>query len=165
MCRGVDYPTNEQSSESFEKMIPEQIFKIGQRKSKTRIFERKNKLNYLKHYDLDDQNGSPSLSPGYQSCYSQERYQIRLYSDPTIDSANKVTFLLLHGCPSTTFDWPHVVPLLRDRGHGVIAPDLLGYGDSDKPPNVEAYSLKPMANHVIELIKHEGVEKTRWYWA
>ena len=80
-------------------------------------------------------------------------------SIPTTDPANKVTFLLLHGFPSTAFDWRHVVPLLRDRGHGVIAPDLLGYGDSDKPSNVEAYSLERMANHVLELIKHEGLGK------
>ncbi|EED14642.1 epoxide hydrolase, putative [Talaromyces stipitatus ATCC 10500] len=77
---------------------------------------------------------------------------------PPSDS-NKPTFLLLHGFPSTSYDWRHVLPLLKDRGYGVIAPDLLGYGDSDNPAEVEAYSIKRMADHVIEVILSEGLEQ------
>ena len=41
--------------------------------------------------------------------------------------------LLLHGYPQTHAEWHKVVPLLAER-HTVVAPDLRGYGDSDKPP-------------------------------
>lgn len=69
------------------------------------------------------------------------------------------TFLLLHGFPSTSYDWRHIVPLLREHNYGVLVPDLLGYGDSDKPTDVEAYSLKRMADHIVELVIGEGLEQ------
>lgn len=77
---------------------------------------------------------------------------------PAADS-DKPTFLLLHGFPSTRYDWRHVVPLLKEHDYGVLAPDLLGYGDSDKPTDVEAYSLKRMTDHIVELIAIEGLEQ------
>lgn len=73
--------------------------------------------------------------------------------------SKKPTFLLLHGFPSTTYDWRHVVPLFKELGCGVLAPDLLGYGDSDKPEDVEAYSFKRMADHIVELVVGEGLEQ------
>lgn len=77
---------------------------------------------------------------------------------PAADS-KKPTFLLLHGFPSTSYDWRHVVPLFKELGYGVLAPDLLGYGDSDKPADIEAYSFKRMADHIIELVVGEGLEQ------
>jgi soluble epoxide hydrolase / lipid-phosphate phosphatase len=75
---------------------------------------------------------------------------------PAADTS-KPTFLLLHGFPSATFDWRHIMPMLTERKYGIIAPDLLGYGDSDKPTDVAAYSFERMAGHVVEIIKAEGL--------
>ncbi|KUL82401.1 hypothetical protein ZTR_10326 [Talaromyces verruculosus] len=72
---------------------------------------------------------------------------------------NRPTFLLLHGFPSTSYDWRHVVPLLKKLGYGVLVPDLLGYGDSDKPADLEAYSFKRMADHLVELVVGKGLEQ------
>lgn len=41
----------------------------------------------------------------------------------------------------------------------MIAPDLLGYGDTDKPGEVEAYAMKRMSAHVDEILEREGVKK------
>jgi len=41
----------------------------------------------------------------------------------------------------------------------VIVPDLLGYGDTDKPSEPEQYKFKKMAGHLIEILEKEGVEK------
>lgn len=49
--------------------------------------------------------------------------------------------------------------MLKDAGYGVVAPDLLGYGDTDKPEELEAYSMKRMSGHMAELLKKEGLEK------
>ncbi|CAI6339482.1 unnamed protein product [Periconia digitata] len=49
---------------------------------------------------------------------------------------NRPTFLLLHGFPSSVFDWRYQINDLTDAGYGVIAPDLLGYGHTDKPTDV-----------------------------
>lgn len=73
--------------------------------------------------------------------------------------STKPAFLLLHGFPSTSYDWRHVVPLLQELKYGILAPDLLGYGDSDKTTDVEAYSLKRMADHILELVVGEGLER------
>lgn len=69
------------------------------------------------------------------------------------------TFLLLHGFPSSSFEWRHMVPRLREKGYGIIAPDLLGYGDTDKPVEVEAYSHKRMSDQIIEILEVEGLKK------
>jgi haloacetate dehalogenase len=41
--------------------------------------------------------------------------------------------MLLHGWPQTSHCWRHVLPHLAQR-YTVIAPDLRGYGLTDKPP-------------------------------
>ncbi|MCJ1382272.1 hypothetical protein MMC17_005385 [Xylographa soralifera] len=74
-------------------------------------------------------------------------------------SASKPTFLLLHGFPSSSYDWRHQVHALAAKGFGVLAPDLLGYGDTDSPPDVEAYSLKRMSDHLAEILANEGIQK------
>ncbi len=53
--------------------------------------------------------------------------------------------LLLHGEPSWSYLYRHMIPPLRDAGHRVIAPDLIGFGKSDKPTSKSAYSY---AGHV-----------------
>jgi 2-hydroxymuconate-semialdehyde hydrolase len=47
------------------------------------------------------------------------------------------TVVLLHGIPTWGFLWRNVIPHLVSRGLGVIAIDLLGFGDSDKPSGVD----------------------------
>ena len=53
--------------------------------------------------------------------------------------------LLLHGEPSWSYLYRHMIPPLRDAGFRVIAPDLIGFGRSDKPERKSDYSY---AGHV-----------------
>ena len=53
--------------------------------------------------------------------------------------------LLLHGEPSWSFLYRHVMPVLADAGLRAIAPDLIGFGRSDKPAEQAAHSY---ARHV-----------------
>ena len=55
------------------------------------------------------------------------------------------TVLLMHGEPSWSFLYRHMIPSLVDAGHRVIAPDLIGFGRSDKPTQMADYSY---ARHV-----------------
>jgi len=73
-------------------------------------------------------------------------------------SASKPTFLLLHGFPSFSYDWHHQITALAAGGFGIVAPDLLGYGDTDSPAEVEAYSLKRMSDHIAEILAQEGID-------
>ncbi|KAH7162048.1 Alpha/Beta hydrolase protein [Dactylonectria estremocensis] len=70
---------------------------------------------------------------------------------------NKPTLLLLHGFPSTSYDWRHQIPFLTTLGYGVIVPDLLGYGSSSKPLDVEPYIGQSMAADMISVLDHEGI--------
>ena len=49
--------------------------------------------------------------------------------------------LLLHGFPDSSRLWRHQIPAFVGAGYRVIAPDLRGFGESDRPEEVEAYAL------------------------
>ena len=53
--------------------------------------------------------------------------------------------LLMHGQPVWSYLYRHMIPLLADKGFRVIAPDLVGFGKSDKPTQREDYTY---ARHV-----------------
>lgn len=80
-----------------------------------------------------------------------------VYIEPATSS--KPTFLFLHGFPSSSYDWRHQIEALRTKGFGILAPDLLGYGDSDSPSAVEPYALKRMSDHLAEILVKQGVRK------
>jgi pimeloyl-ACP methyl ester carboxylesterase len=65
---------------------------------------------------------------------------------------DKPTVLLFHGFPATRHDWTHQVEKLAVNGYGVIAPDLLGYGDTDRPTDLAAFRLKSMSEHLTEIL-------------
>jgi soluble epoxide hydrolase/lipid-phosphate phosphatase len=65
---------------------------------------------------------------------------------------SKPTLLLLHGAPSSSYIWHHQVELLPKAGFGVIVPDLLGYGDTDRPQDIEPYQLSNICAQVNELV-------------
>lgn len=50
--------------------------------------------------------------------------------------------LLLHGEPSWAYLYRKMIPLLTGAGHRVIAPDLIGFGRSDKPVRRDAYTYQ-----------------------
>ena len=55
------------------------------------------------------------------------------------------TVLLMHGEPSWSYLYRHMIPPLVDAGHRVVAPDLVGFGRSDKPASRNDYTY---ARHV-----------------
>lgn len=62
--------------------------------------------------------------------------------------------LLLHGFPERWFSWRAQIPALASLGYRVVAPDLRGYGDSERPPT--GYDLDTLARDVAELITALG---------
>lgn len=69
--------------------------------------------------------------------------------------------LLLHGHPQTHIVWRKIAPQLVAAGYRVIAPDLRGYGDSDKPISDERhtpYAKRTMAQDQINLMAYLGIK-------
>ena len=67
--------------------------------------------------------------------------------------------VLLHGFPDSGRLWRHQVPALANAGFQVIVPDLRGYGKSDKPEAVEAYSLLSLAGDVLAVLDSLGIDR------
>jgi pimeloyl-ACP methyl ester carboxylesterase len=67
--------------------------------------------------------------------------------------------VLIHGFPDSGRLWRHQVPALVQAGFQTIVPDLRGYGRSDKPAEVEAYSLAALAGDVLTVMGDAGVQR------
>jgi 2-hydroxymuconate-semialdehyde hydrolase len=65
--------------------------------------------------------------------------------------------LLLHGFPLSSFEWRDLLPLFASRFR-VIAPDLIGSGDSDKPAS-GSLDVRAQAGYLRELLAALGVEQ------
>ena len=69
--------------------------------------------------------------------------------------------LLLHGYPQTHVEWHKIAPKLTDH-YTVVAPDLRGYGDSEKPPAPEGdlsiYCKRTTAQDQVEVMEKLGFE-------
>lgn len=67
-----------------------------------------------------------------------------------IDEGEGPAVLLVHGTPSWSFEWRHLIRALS-RTHRCIAPDHLGFGLSDRPPDAD-YSPESHAARLRELV-------------
>ena len=61
--------------------------------------------------------------------------------------------LLLHGEPSWSFLYRHVIPPLVAAGHRVVAPDLIGFGRSDKPVRVEDHTYERHVSWIASAVE------------
>jgi pimeloyl-ACP methyl ester carboxylesterase len=67
--------------------------------------------------------------------------------------------VLCHGWPELAYSWRHQIKALSEAGRWVIAPDQRGYGLSDRPAAIEAYSLINLTGDLGALLDHVGAKK------
>jgi pimeloyl-ACP methyl ester carboxylesterase len=67
--------------------------------------------------------------------------------------------VLVHGWPESWYSWRHQIPALAAAGYRVAAIDVRGYGGSDKPHAIEAYSIKEMCADIAGLIDRLGEKR------
>ncbi|MBA3945229.1 MAG: alpha/beta hydrolase [Herpetosiphonaceae bacterium] len=75
-----------------------------------------------------------------------------------VDRGAGPVVLLLHGWPDSSYLWRHQIPVLVDAGFRVIAPDLRGFGQSDRPAEVEDYALRNILGDIKGMLAALGVE-------
>lgn len=81
------------------------------------------------------------FSPNYLMVDDKEGGQLRVhYVDEGPNTAQPI--LLMHGEPSWSFLYRKMIPLLTNAGFRVIAPDLVGFGRSDKPSKRSDYTYQ-----------------------
>ena len=66
--------------------------------------------------------------------------------------------ILLHGFPECWYSWRHQIPSLARR-FKVVVPDMRGYNLSDKPENIDDYSISILTTDVRDLISAFGYDK------
>jgi pimeloyl-ACP methyl ester carboxylesterase len=75
------------------------------------------------------------------------------------DEGDGAPVMLLHGWPDSHRLWRHQVAALTAAGYRVIVPDLRGFGDSDKPTDLEAYALPHHLADVQAIADQLGIER------
>lgn len=66
--------------------------------------------------------------------------------------------VLLHGFPENAYSWRHQIPALS-KNFKVVAPDLRGYGETDKPQDIPSYRLDNLVSDLTGLIQALGYQK------
>ena len=59
--------------------------------------------------------------------------------------------VLLHGFPEFWYSWRHQIPALAEH-FTVVAPDMRGYNESEKPPRVADYAMPALVEDIVQLI-------------
>ena len=77
-----------------------------------------------------------------------------------VDEGSGPPVVLLHGCPFSSWEWKDVIPVLS-RHYRVIAPDLLGLGDTAVRLN-DDYRLPNEMKMVTDLLDRLGVKQARF---
>jgi pimeloyl-ACP methyl ester carboxylesterase len=60
--------------------------------------------------------------------------------------------LMAHGWPESWYSWRHQITMLADAGYHVVAPDMRGYGESDKPVDVDDYDITHVAGDLVGIL-------------
>ena len=79
----------------------------------------------------------------------------------TVHGGSGPPVLLMHGNPFTHLSWHKFAPRLAQE-FTVVATDLRGYGDSEKPPSLpdhSSYSFRAMAQDQVEVMKALGFDR------
>lgn len=64
--------------------------------------------------------------------------------------------LLIHGFPELAISWRAQVQALADVGFHAVAPDMRGYGASEKPDAVEAFAIMALVGDMVDLVRGLG---------
>lgn len=90
--------------------------------------------------------------------YTQKLTQVDGHQIAYIDEGEGEPIFLIHGIPSSGLMWREVIPTLS-KHFRVIAPDLLNYGQSEMPENVDV-SINAQRHVMLELLDSLGIRRT-----
>jgi pimeloyl-ACP methyl ester carboxylesterase len=74
------------------------------------------------------------------------------------DGQPALPLVLLHGLPTSSYLWHDVMRDL-ERAHPMVAPDLLGFGRSERPARRERYALEAQARLLLQVLDQLGIER------
>ncbi|KAJ4355903.1 uncharacterized protein N0V89_003928 [Didymosphaeria variabile] len=95
---------------------------------------------------------APGIIPGTTGQYIAAGGHRYYYLEANPVNASLGTILLFHGFPDFSYAWRYQVPFLTSLGYRVIAPDMLGYGNTDTSCDVSDFALKKMSTDMVEVL-------------
>jgi pimeloyl-ACP methyl ester carboxylesterase len=66
--------------------------------------------------------------------------------------------VLCHGFPESWYSWRHQLPALAAAGFHAVAPDMRGYGQTDRPEAIDQYTLLHLVGDIVGLVDALGAE-------
>lgn len=75
-----------------------------------------------------------------------------------VDEGTGPPILMIHGQPTWSYLYRKMIPPLVEAGYRCIAPDLMGFGLSDKPIDESAYTLQRHVELITGLVEQLGLE-------
>lgn len=76
-----------------------------------------------------------------------------------IDKGEGPVVLLLHGVPTSGWLYRKMIDPIAEQGYRVIAPDMLGFGNSDSPKGYEIYSEDKHSERLLALMDHLKIDQ------
>jgi len=67
--------------------------------------------------------------------------------------------LLCHGFPESWYSWRHQLKALAEAGYRAVAPDMRGYGQTDRPEPIEKYTLFHLVGDMVGILDALGAEQ------
>jgi pimeloyl-ACP methyl ester carboxylesterase len=64
--------------------------------------------------------------------------------------------VLCHGFPESWYSWRHQLTALAQAGYRAVAPDMRGYGQTDRPEAIDKYSLLHLVGDIVGLVEALG---------
>jgi pimeloyl-ACP methyl ester carboxylesterase len=67
--------------------------------------------------------------------------------------------VMCHGFPECWYSWRHQLAALSGAGYHAVAPDMRGYGQSDRPEGIDQYTLLHLVGDMVGLLDALGAEQ------
>ena len=90
------------------------------------------------------------FSPNYLQIGAQGALRMHYLDEGPADAA---PVLCMHGEPTWSYLYRHMIPVFTGAGHRVIAPDLIGFGKSDKPAERSDYTYQAHVDWMREAVE------------
>lgn len=76
-----------------------------------------------------------------------------------VDNGQALTYLCLHGNPTWSYLYRKMIPVFLQAGHRVVAPDLIGFGKSDKPKKDRFHTFSTHRQMLLELVERLDLQR------
>jgi pimeloyl-ACP methyl ester carboxylesterase len=74
------------------------------------------------------------------------------------EQGNGPLVILCHGFPESWYSWRHQLAALTEAGFRAVAPDMRGYGQTDRPEAIDQYTLLDLVGDMVSLLDALGAE-------